>query len=174
MIVAWIKACRCYKVCKSKVSALYTNVCNQKCEVYLGHTLPEAADYCKMQRKWWSLPRLSLFWIKVWLKTLCVLTGSCMHPWKTHWPDLTLCWVSLKQGFWPYERVIKNSSGYHGECIVNNKLVLMYLGSTLDQSFQIMKLLREQGVYVKLNKALIWTHCFTERLKRFLLLPLLP
>ena len=44
--------------------------------------------------------------------------------------------------FWPYGRVLKNSTDYHGECIVNSNLVLMYLGSTLDQSFQRMKLLR--------------------------------
>ena len=53
--------------------------------------------------------------------------------------------------FWPYGRLIKNSSGYHGECLIQNKLALMYLGQTLDQTFKTMKQLRED-MYVKLNK----------------------
>ena len=57
--------------------------------------------------------------------------------------------------FWPYGRVIKNSSGYHGECLIQNKPTLMYLGSTLDQANCSMDILREQDTYVKLNKALI-------------------
>ena len=57
--------------------------------------------------------------------------------------------------FWPYGRVIKNSSGYHGECLIQNKPTLMYLGSTLDQAYCSMDILREQDMYVKLNKALI-------------------
>ena len=40
---------------KSKVTAFYTNVFKQRCEVYLGGNLVEAADHCKRQKKWWSL-----------------------------------------------------------------------------------------------------------------------
>ena len=43
------------KVYKSKVTAFYTNVFKQRCEVYLGGNLVEAADHCKRQKKWWSL-----------------------------------------------------------------------------------------------------------------------
>lgn len=41
------------KVSKHKVSAFYTNVCNMKCEVYLGRNLSEMVAYlfsCKQSK----------------------------------------------------------------------------------------------------------------------------
>lgn len=46
---------------------------------------------------------------------------------------------------WPYGRVIKNSSGVYGE----GYLLPVYLGKTLTEMSQTMKLLREQCVYCK-------------------------
>lgn len=43
------------KVYKRKVTAFYTNVFKQRCEVFLGSTLPEATDYCKRQEKRWEI-----------------------------------------------------------------------------------------------------------------------
>ena len=43
--------------------------------------------------------------------------------------------------FWPYGRVIKNLSGYHGECLIQNKPTLMNLGSTLYQAYCSMDII---------------------------------
>ena len=63
---------------------------------------------------------------------------------------------------------IEESSRIHQaitENVSNNKPVLMYLGASLGQVYQRLKLLKEQHMYVKLNKALISTHGVTECLK---------
>ena len=57
--------------------------------------------------------------------------------------------------FWPYGRVIKNSTGYHGECFIENQPTVLYLGQTFAEVYRNLKLLKEQNMYVKLNKALI-------------------
>lgn len=57
--------------------------------------------------------------------------------------------------FWPYGRVIKNSTGYHGECLIENQPTVLYLGQTFVEAYRNMKLFKEQDMYVKLNKALI-------------------
>ena len=46
---------------------------------------------------------------------------------------------------WPNGRVIKNSSGFHGE----GYLILVYLGKTLAEANQTMMSLQEQYVYCK-------------------------
>ena len=66
--------------------------------------------------------------------------------------------------FWPHRRILKNSSGYHGEC-VKQQTSIDVLGASLGQVYQRLKLLKEQHMYVKLNKALISTHGVTECLK---------
>ena len=44
---------------------------------------------------------------------------------------------------WPYGRVIKNSSGFHGEC----HLLLVYLGKDVKEANQTMQSLRDQYMY---------------------------
>ena len=49
---------------------------------------------------------------------------------------------------WPYGRLFRNSSGCHGECVINNKPVLLYLGSSVKTIVRTIRLLREHSVYV--------------------------
>ena len=44
---------------------------------------------------------------------------------------------------WPYGRVIKNSSGFHGKC----HLLLVYLGNDVKEATQTMQSLRDQYMY---------------------------
>ena len=54
---------------------------------------------------------------------------------------------------WPFGRVIKNSSGFHGECMIENKPTLVYLGQTAAEAEQAMTTLKEQHMFMRLNKA---------------------
>ena len=53
---------------------------------------------------------------------------------------------------WPFGRVIKNSTGFHGECMIVNKPALVYLGQTSAEAEQAMTILKEQHTYMRLNK----------------------
>ena len=53
-----------------------------------------------------------------------------------------------RSSVWPYGILVKNSSGCHGECVINNKAVLLYLGSDVKTTFRTIRLLREHSVYV--------------------------
>ena len=53
-----------------------------------------------------------------------------------------------RSSLWPYGRLVRNSSGCHGECVINNKAVLLYLGSNVKTIDRTIKLLREHSVYV--------------------------
>ena len=53
-----------------------------------------------------------------------------------------------RSSVWPYGRLFRNSSGCHGECVINNKKVLLYLGSSIKTIVCTIRQLREDGVYV--------------------------
>ena len=53
-----------------------------------------------------------------------------------------------RSSVWPYGRLFRNLSGCHGECVINNKKVLLYLGSSIKTIVCTIRQLREHGVNV--------------------------
>ena len=47
---------------------------------------------------------------------------------------------------WPYGRLFRNLSGCHVECVINNKKVLLCLGSSIKTIVCTIRQLREHGV----------------------------
>ena len=61
----------------------------------------------------------------------------------------------LRSKSWPFGRLIKNSSGFHGECMIKGKSNLFIWVKILQDAERNTATLKEQHMYVMLNKTLI-------------------
>ena len=79
---------------------------------------------------------------------------ACKVPTSVNVIDLVLPFAKyLVFQSWPFGRVIKNASDFHGECKIENNSTLVYLGQTLAEVERTMTTLKEQHMYMMLNKA---------------------